>query len=227
MDLLTLIINIGFLGFFIFMMFIDIKGKDHFELHPTVAIFWGLLAMVNSFDFSLYATSGNNMLLSIAIGTFVGGFIASFFSRRNKIFMGFLEGIFFSIFILSLILIYGSHHSLNDVYGIAIPLISAGLGGFIAIKFKKFIMPKWASNIIGYDYCISEYSNFQCRYNQLSKGENDFVPELIRDCEDLVSKFNSIKDLGISDEINKSIIVGNLQNILIDLKKISILKIVL
>lgn len=145
MDLWTLIINIGFFGFIILMLFLDIKRKDHYELHPIEAIFWGFLIMVVVFIFSLNTTSGNNIMLPIALGTFMGGFIATFFSRGNRISAGFIEGVFFAIFILLLILFYGSHNRLHDVYGITVPLILAGLGGFIAMKFKKFIVPKGAT----------------------------------------------------------------------------------
>ena len=216
MDLSSLIINIGYLGYLIASIVLYVKGKIQLNLHPVTSIFLGITALFSALFISSNTSLGNN-LLSISIGIFVGGFIATFFSRENKVSTAFLVGVIVVIFELLTGLTNGYHNIQHIMYIIVLSLIFAGLSGFIAKKIKELIIPKQAFNI-GYDYCIGEYASLKGKYNQLSKGENILVNELVKDCEELISKFNGLKYLRFSDEVNKSIIVGNLQNILVELK---------
>jgi len=57
------------------------------------------------------------------------------------------------------------------------------------------------------------------KYNQLLNGENIHVTEFIHECEELLMKFNGLNDLGESNEINKSIMIGTLKNMVVHVKK--------
>ena len=44
------------------------------------------------------------------------------------------------------------------------------------------------------------------------------LQQFILDCEDLIHKFNGLNNLGVSKEINKSIMVGTIKNMVVHVK---------
>lgn len=207
-----------------------IKGKIKLMLNPIYAILLGYFVLFNVTTFLLifFPLSKDSLLstfLIIAISVFIGGFVATFFSKNNKILFGIIVGIFIWVFILVIGFRVGfvdiTTAEIFIVSNTIISLLSASLGGFIANKCKEFIIKKRKYNISEYQYCIRECTSLQNKYNQLLKGEHIHIPELISDCEDLISKFTSL-NVGKSNEYHKSIMIGNVQNILTLLKKISL-----
>jgi hypothetical protein len=98
---------------------------------------------------------------------------------------------------------------------LVVSMVPGGIGGFIARKSKELIIIRTDSYIDEYIYCVGECDSLNKKYNQLLNGGNIHVKEFINDCEGLLMRFNGIKDLGESNEINKSIMMGTLKNMII------------
>ncbi len=127
-----------------------IKGKISLALNPILAIIFGYIAFLNVFNFLYIFFHGIDSLIfqdiMIAISAFIGGFVATFFSRDNKILYAFVFGIFMLIF--ALIVGYGTGFGNIKILGMFLVnysisiVLAAVIGGFFGNKSKKFIIKK-------------------------------------------------------------------------------------
>ena len=230
MNIFGNIFSVVYLGYITILIFFYARGKVRLMLNPVLAIMQGI--MITFTVNYLILTSIENILavnfiiigILLAFSIFIGGFVATIFSRDNKALLGVITGIIFAVFIL--IVDYKDFMAYNIVMKliigliivIAVSMIPGGIGGFIARKSKESIILRTHSYVDEYIYCIGKCDSLNIKYNQLLNGENIHVKEFIHDCEELVMKFNSLKDLGESNEINKSIMIGTLKNMIVHAK---------
>jgi len=230
MDIFGNIFSVVYLGYIIILIFLYVKGKVRLMLHPILAIIQGI--MITFTVNYLLLTSIENIMpvnfiiigIFLAFSIFIGGFVATIFSRDNKAIFGVITGIIFAVFIL--IVDYKDFMAYNIVMKLviglvivlAVSMVPGGIGGFIARKSKESISISTDSYIDEYIYCIGKCDSLNFKYNQILNGENIHVKEFIQDCEELVMKFNGLNDLGESKEINKSIMIGTLKNMIVHVK---------
>lgn len=225
------IFSVVYLGYIILLIYLYVKGKVRLMLHPILAIMQGIMITftVNYLLLTLIQNiiAVNFIIIGIllAFSIFIGGFVATIFSRDNKAYYGLITGIIFAVFIL--FIDYKDFTAYNIAMKLIIGLIivlgvsmtPGVIGGFIARKSKESIIIRTDSHIDDYIYCIGKCDSLNTKYNQLINGENIHVKEFIYDCEDLLMKFNGLNDLGESNEINKSIMIGSLKNMIVHVKR--------
>ena len=236
MNIIGNILTVVYLGYIIILIFLFVKGKIKLMLHPILAIIQGimisftvnylLLAIIQNFVAVNFIIIG----ILLAFSIFIGGFVATIFSSQNKALFGVITGIIFAVFVLYIdyndLMVY--NNTMKIIIGliivIVISMIPGGIGGYIARRSKESISKRTDSYIDDYIYCIGKCDSLYKKYDQLLNGENLHITEFIHDCEELLLKFNSLKDLGESNEINKSIMIGTLQNMIVHLKMNSMKK---
>jgi hypothetical protein len=230
MNIFGNIFSVVYLGYIIILIFLYAKGKVRLMLHPLLAIMQGIMITFTVNYLLLTSiqdiTAVNFIIIGIllAFSIFIGGFIATIFSRDNKALFGVITGIIFALFIL--IIDYKDFMEYNIVMKLiigliivlAVSMVPGGIGGFIARKSKESILLRTDSHIDEYIYCIGKCDTLNIKYNKLLNGENIHVKEFIHDCEEIVMKFNGLKDSGESNEINKSIMIGTLKNMIVNVK---------
>jgi hypothetical protein len=230
MTIIGNIFSVVYLAYIFVLIFFYAKGKVRLMLHPILAIMQGIMVTftVNYLLLALiHDIAGVNLLIIgilLAFSIFIGAFVATIFSRENKTSFGIITGIIFAVFIL--IIDYKNFMAYNItmkltmgiIIFLGVSLLPGGIGGFIARKVNESIIQRTESYIGGYIYCVGECDSLNNRYNQLLNGENIHVTEFINDCEALLSKFNGLKDLGVSNEINRSIMVGTIRNMIVHVK---------
>ena len=219
-----------YLGYITSLIFFFIKGKIKLMLHPILAIIQGIMISftVNYLLLGLIQNSIalNFIIISIilAFSIFIGGFVTTIFSNQNKALFGIITGIIFALFVLYIdykdLMAYNNTMKLiiGLIIVLVVSMIPGGIGGLIARRSKESIGKKTDSHIDDYIYCIGKCESLSTKYNQLLNGENIHVTEFIHDCEELLMKFNGLKDLGETNEINKSIMIGTLQNMIVHTK---------
>ncbi len=230
MSIIGNIFSVVYLAYIFVLIFLYAKGKVRLMLHPILAVMQGIMVTF-TFNYLLLALIHDNVEVNLlitgillAFSIFIGGFVATIFSRENKTVFGIITGIIFAVFIL--IIDYKDFMAYNItmkltmgiIIFLCVSLLPGGIGGFIARKSNESIIQSTGSYINEYIYCIGECDSLNSRYNQLLNGENIQVNEFIHDCEALLGKFNGLKDLGVSNEINRSIMVGTIKNMIVHVK---------
>ena len=153
MNIFANIFSIFYIGYTIVYIIGYVKGNVKLTRYPIFPLLGGIIiiftvsTLLNTlFHLSDSLLTGNILL---AVSFFIGGFVATFESRDNKIQFAIYVGIIFLIF--SLILGYNdyinSHSNIRtlEYFIISITIISllfATIGGFIAYKCKEFIIKK-------------------------------------------------------------------------------------
>ena len=230
MSIIGNIFSAVYLAYIFVLIFLYAKGKVRLMLHPILAVMQGIMVTF-TVNYLLLALIHNivevNLLITgilLAFSIFIGGFVATIFSRENKTSFGIITGIIFALFILIIdyndLMAYNITMKLTMgiIIFLGVSLIPGGIGGFIARKSNESIIQRTGSYIDEYIYCIGECDSLNSRYNQLLNGENIQVTEFIHDCEALLSKFNGLNDLRVSNEINRSIMVGTIKNMIVHVK---------
>ena len=230
MNIIGNILSVVYLGYITILIFFFVKGKINLMLHPILAIIQGimisftvnylLLTLIQNFLAVNFIIIG----ITLAFSIFIGGFVATIFSNQNKAIFGAIAGIIFALFVLYIdykdLIPY--NNTMKLIIGLFIVLvvsmIPGGIGGFIARRSKESISKRTDSYIDDYIYCIGKCDSLNKKYDQLLNGEYISVTEFIHDCEELLTKFNHLKDLGETNEINKLIMVGTLQNMIVHVK---------
>ena len=108
--------------------------------------------------------------------------------------------------------------TLGLIIVLAVSILPGGIGGLIARKSKESIIVRTHSHIDEYIYCIGECDSLNVKYNHLLNGETIQATEFIQECEELLQKFNGLNNLGESNEINKSIMIGSIKNMIVHVK---------
>ena len=227
MSIIGNIFSVFYLAYIFVLIFLYAKGKVRLMLHPILAVIQGIMVTF-TVNYLLLALIHNivevNLLITgilLAFSIFIGGFVATIFSRENKTSFGIITGIIFAVFILIIdyndLMAYNITMKLTMgiIIFLGVSLLPGGIGGFIARKSSESIIQRTGSYIDEYIYCIGECDSLNSRYNQLLNGENIQVTEFIHDCEALLSRFNGLNDLGVSNEINRSIMVGTIKNMIV------------
>ena len=230
MNIIGNILTFIYLGYITILIFLFVKRKIKLMLHPILAIIQGIMI---SFTINyLMLTFIQNFIvvnfiiigILLAFSIFIGGFVATIFSSQNKAIFGVITGIIFAVFILYIdynnIMAYNNTMKLTIglIIVLVVSMIPGGIGGFIARRSKESIGKRTDSYIDDYIYCIGKCDSLYKKYNKMLNGENIHVKEFIHDCEELIMKFNGLKDLGESNDINKSIMIGTLQNMIVHVK---------
>jgi hypothetical protein len=231
MSTIANIFSVIYLGYISMLIFFYAKGKIKLMLNPILSIIQGILVTfsVNYLFLTLIQNISTIniyiMGMILAFSIFIGGFVATIFCRENKTLFGVLTGIIFAGFIL--IVDYKDFMAYNITMKITmgiiivliVSLLPGGFGGFIARLSKESIIKRIDSHIDEYIYCIGRCASLNSRYNQLINGENIHITDFIYECEDLLGKFNGLNDLGQSNEINKSIMIGTVKNMIVHVKR--------
>jgi hypothetical protein len=230
MNIVGNILTVIYLGYITILIVFFVKGKIKLMLHPILAIIQGIMIsfIVNylmlTFIQNFIAINFIVISIVLAFSIFIGGFVATIFSSQNRAVFGVVTGIIFVLFVLYIdyndIMAYNNAMKLTIglIIVLVVGMIPGGIGGYIARRSKNSISEKTDSHVDDYIYCIGKCDSLYKKYNQLLNGENIQVKELIHDCEELLMKFNGLKDLGEPNEINKSIMIGTLQNIIVHVK---------
>lgn len=230
MNIIGNIFSFVYLGYIIVLIYLNFKGKVRLVLHPILAIMQGIMVtftvnyLLLAFIQNLTVVTLIGIGILLALSIFIGGFVSTIFSRDNKAFYGIITGIIFSVFILILdykdFIAYSMNMKLTIGFIIIfiVSMLPGGIGGFIARKSNKSIIIRTNSYLDEYTYCIGKCDLLTNNYNQLLNGENIHITQFILDCEDLIHKFNGLNNLGVSKEINKSIMVGTLKNMVVHVK---------
>jgi hypothetical protein len=230
MNLIGNILSVVYLVYITIIIFFFVKGKIKLMLHPILAIIQGIMISF-TVNYLLLTLIQNFIALNfiiigilLAFSIFIGGFVATIFSNQNKVLFGVITGLIFALFVLYInykdLMVYNNTMRLiiGLIIVIVVSMIPGGIGGLIARRSKKSISKRTDSYIDDYIYCIGKCESLSTKYNQLLNGENIHVAEFIHDCEELLTKFNGLKDLGETNEINKLIMIGTLQNMIVHTK---------
>ena len=147
MNTFASVLSIFVISFIIIITFLYIKGKIKLMLNPYYAIILGYFVFLNVTNLLPILFPSIILiypLLLIAISVFFGGFVATFFSKDNKIVFGIIVGIIALIF--ALVIGFTGEGFVNIkieelyiVYNTIITLLPASAGGLIAYKCKEFI----------------------------------------------------------------------------------------
>jgi putative membrane protein (TIGR04086 family) len=149
MSIIGDIFSIVYLAYITILIFLNIKGKVKLMLHPILAIMQGIMVTftVNYLllEFIQDITEVNIISIGIllAFSIFIGGFVATIFSKDNKTLFGIVTGIIFAVFIL--IVDYNDFMEYNITMKLTIGLIillivsmlPGGIGGFIDENSKS------------------------------------------------------------------------------------------
>jgi hypothetical protein len=231
MSTIANIFSVVYLGYISILIFFYAKGKVKLMLNPILSIMQGIMVTFSvnylflAFIQNIAAINLYIIGMILAFSIFIGGFVATIFSRDNNALFGVITGIIFASFIL--IVDYKDFMAYNITMKITIgiiivlivSLLPGGIGGFIARKSKESIIKRTDTHIDEYIYCIGRCASLNSKYNQLINGENIHVTDFIYECEDLLGKFNGLNDLGQSNEINKSIMIGTVKNMIVHVKR--------
>ncbi len=230
MNIFGNIFSVFYLGYIIILIFLYIKGKVRLMLHPILAIMQGIMVTF-TINYLLLASIQNIISINfiiigilLAFSIFIGGFVTTIFSREFKAIFGVVTGIIFAVFILFVdyndLVAYNINMklTLGLIIVLAVSILPGGIGGLIARKSKESIIVRTHSHIDEYIYCIGECDSLNVKYNHLLNGETIQATEFIQECEELLQKFNGLNDLGESNEINKSIMIGSIKNMIVHVK---------
>jgi hypothetical protein len=231
MSTIANIFSVIYLGYISILIFFYAGGRVKLMLNPILAIMQGIMVTF-SVNYILLAFIQDVTAISIfiigallAFSIFIGGFVATIFSRDNKIIFGVLTGLIFAVFILIVdykdFMAYDITMKLTMglIVLLVVSLLPGVIGGYIARRSKESIMKRTDSHIDEYIYCIGRCASLNSKYNRLINGESIQATDFIFDCEDLLNKFNGLNDLGESNEINKSIMIGTVKNMIVHVKR--------
>ncbi len=230
MNMIGNILTFIYLGYITILIVFFVKGKIKLMLHPILAIIQGIMIsfIVNylmlTFIQNFIAINFIIIGILLAFSIFIGGFVTTIFSSQNRALFGVVTAIIFTLFVLYIdykdLMAYNNTMKLTIglIIVLVVGMIPGGIGGYIARRSKESINKKTDSHVDDYIYCIGKCDSLSKKYDQLLNGENIIGTEFIHDCEQLLMKFNSLKDLGEHNEINKSIMIGTLQNMIVHVK---------
>lgn len=187
MSIIGDIFSIVYLAYITILIFLNIKGKVKLMLHPILALIQGIMVtftvnyLLLAFIQDITEVNIISIGISLVFSIFIGGFVATIFSKDNKTLFGIVTGIIFAVYIL--IVDYNDFMAYNITMKLTIGLIillivstlPGGIGGFIGRKFKESIIKRTDSDIDVYIYCIGKCDLLNNRYNQLLNGENIHV----------------------------------------------------
>jgi hypothetical protein len=146
------IFSVFFIGLIVVFIILFIKRKVKLMLNPIFAIFLGIMTVfpVNFILVTLTPTTHSILapVLKLVFSIFIGAFVATFFSRENNMLYGIFVAVFFLIFALIVFNIELTNNNemdmiINFIELIFVPFIlSVIMGGFIAKRYKEFIIKK-------------------------------------------------------------------------------------
>jgi hypothetical protein len=74
------------------------------------------------------------------------------------------------------------------------------------------------AELMRYEECVKEYQELLDELTSIKKGKDLSVPDFVNQCDDLISKFKSLQQLGIYEEQARAMAIHDLTDFIAEVK---------
>ncbi len=76
------------------------------------------------------------------------------------------------------------------------------------------------AELMRYEECVKEYQELLDDLTLIKKGKDLSLPEFVNQCDDLISKFKTLQQLGIYEEQARALAINDLSDFISEVKSL-------